>query len=1001
MEAFLQEGVPVDISYFNLIVCNLYSNDPDQNSEANQLLMKFKERKDAWLICQSILPGLEDSNAKFIALEIFSEGAKINWELLEDSQKLFFRKFFFDAFFQWSQASAPRTLMNELSRVLITILKNGWPSEWPNFMHDFLAQCKNVPEATLNGLNLLLWLSEDFHEYSDDLLTFDRMKELSRSLENEYGSIFLYLETVSSTTDDQDVIIQALHTLSHYLRWMELQTIASTQLCYNLVTKLFPFREMRYSVLLCFESIATNELATFDNNFFQIFQLLVQCIQQSLVQDCQPITGAYNDQQMSNQLIMTLGHFLIFDQSSLFQGLMTDELSVSLCWLVELTEAATIEVFKSAVEFWVILLKTFNLESHKIQLPKEIVYRLQDIFIQKMAEPAEFACFFPDEDNFINDTTFEENMRLSIVCLSNLERENMIHLLLTHLKIPSSSEEIVRTCWATGAISGSIPNKDDEQQFLIEVMTTLGGYLNNEEAAKTDPQSHAIIYGSFLYILALYPRFLSLNWPHMKLLLEKILECYRTPCQPLQTMAVTTTKNLALRVSNQLNAKHTDQAQSFLFTLLQNAEAIASVLPEATVPILYEAMAIMIKNHRNENQKAQMVAKLLILPLKSWEESVAQLTPETAREDQITLKLQFPIDIFGKIILISNFAFYPEIENIITRTQELYSFYSAQLAESPHENLLRIKTQILHLYEAFLTQHPDSTIVPGLIEMLLIDYSNSSPEGNSRIIDCFTAMINKLGADSQIFIQDIMIKSIMPTLELLQTLPFSRFPEIRLSSFKFINTLITKLFPCIQTFDFPMFTTIINCLLDGIANQKYEISYIALDCICNLFSAIDSDPENQFRSSFYNSFYFKLLFQLFSVLTDRSHKNIFLELAKALMHLFQVVLNHKLILDDQPNTDQLVCMTLSEKLSKDFPQIQPENLIELVKSLIIESANFGQFQQLLRNFLIDTKKMHPSDIDLHLSEERNRAEIEILGLTGPAVPAEDDETFDEELISEF
>ena len=137
---------------------------------------------------------------------------------------------------------------------------------------------------------------------------------------------------------------------------------------------------------------------------------------------------------------------------------------------------------------------------------------------------------------------------------------------------------------------------------------------------------------------------------------------------------------------------------------------------------------------------------------------------------------------------------------------------------------------------------------------------------------------------------------------------------------------------------------------------------------------------------------------MFSALTDRGHKLLFLELSKAIMHLFQIVYQQKVILGENSNTEVIVAEELAAKLSKDFPHINIENLFELAKSLMMESESFGQFQQLLRIFLIDTKKMHPSDIDLRRAEIESRELNEIIGLTGPANPSTD--VFDD-LIPEF
>ncbi|OHT17048.1 hypothetical protein TRFO_12764 [Tritrichomonas foetus] len=986
MEHLTQEGTPVDISYFDLIVNNLYNVDQSRPqelvSEANAVLMKFQERSDAWLVSQQIITESQQIQSKFIALQTFTQGAREKWGMIDENQRAFFKRFFFDLFFQWSYSDVAPTLMSEACRALIEVLKNEWPTYWPNFMIDFLNACKKSHSTTLNGLKLLAILSEETHEYTDDMLTSDRMSEFSRALESDFNLIFTYLETVFLEIKDQNIIEQALHTLSHYLRWIDLQTITSTPLCHHLVTNLYPIPQMRLAVLYCFDAIATHSSATADQNMIQIFEILVHSIHQTLIAENQPITEVYAEPTINNQIIKSLGHFLVLDQSNLLLGILTEPAAMALHWLCQLTAKCSIETFKVAVEFWLSLTKTFFLESHKVQPPKELIYQLQEVFINRITRPPEFSFLVPDDFD-CDDPVFYENMRQTIVCLSNLSRVNMVQQLLNFLRSAQNNEGILLSCWSIGAISGSL-QKNEEQQFLVEVINYLYGFLQQNLPQDTQ----ALFCGCYLFILSLYPRFLHNNWCYLKQLLEKIIQFIRTPFPPLQKMAVNTLKSIATSIPGPLLMKHMDQQQSFIYSILENAEQLASVLPMDFVPPLYEAMAIMIKSHNNEQEKASMVSKLLVLPVRSWEQSLVQLNTDTSCDNEITMKVLFPIDIFGKIILISNFAFYPQIEAVITRTMDLYRFYSIEVSKhSAHPNLLEIKTQILLLYEAFLKQHPDSEIVPGLVEMLTQDYVNSPPDFRFyQIIDCFTAMVDTLGSQSQQYVVHIVMNVVVPTFDMIKE-SYNAYPEIRLSHFKLLNVLMTKVFSSVQSFNLDIFTSMLDCLLYGVSHPKHDISSIALSCVSGLLSDVDSNPEEDFRRVFYDTFYIKILFQLFNVLTDRSHKFIFSQLVKTLIHLFQIIQKGKVHLDGNPNTDNGVANALAEKLSNDFPHIRPSDLLELSRALIMESANFGQFQELLRNFLIGSKKVLPTDRDLYQSEIEDR-EMKISGLAGPANPSD-------------
>ena len=67
-----------------------------------------------------------------------------------------------------------------------------------------------------------------------------------------------------------------------------------------------------------------------------------------------------------------------------------------------------------------------------------------------------------------------------------------------------SFESINSICWAVGAISGHMPNQDEEKFFLIKVIKTL---LNLVEKKK-GKENKAVVASNIMYVVGQYPSFL-------------------------------------------------------------------------------------------------------------------------------------------------------------------------------------------------------------------------------------------------------------------------------------------------------------------------------------------------------------------------------------------------------------------------------------------------------------------------------------------------------------
>ncbi|OHT13403.1 hypothetical protein TRFO_16361 [Tritrichomonas foetus] len=1001
MELLEQEGTPVDIACLDQIISSFFTN-PSQG-DVHELLCKFQKRSDSWLLVQQIITGSQQLNTRFFALTTFVDGARSNWGILDESQRAFFKQFFFSLVIEWStDVSTPEVLLNSANQALIEVLKNEWPAFWPNFMHDFLMGTKNDVNASINGLKLLSMLSIETHDYQDELLTTDRQSELSRALESDFNLIFSHLEAIFFQSTHVPLIKQTLLTLSNFLQWIDLQKVTSTTMCQHLVTNLFPNPEFRYPVLCCFDAIATHYAATADHNMCQIFELFVHNIRVTLGNETD-INAVYNDLEYAQyitekgmsivkKLIQTIGDFLLLDQSSLLQGILTEGATFALLWLVQLTATCEIDTFKIAVEYWVELTRLFFLEQHKVQPPPNLIFQLQEIFVARMSEPPElFPLIQQDLDDAQGPDLFEP-MRQTIVCLSHLSKQNMGQTIVTHLSNVQNKPGVLKACIAIGAISGTF-DQNFEQSFLSHCLQILFQYLNGE----LEESDRMILSGCYLYICSLYPRFLAKNWEFLKQLTDKIAQLMLVRYPPLQEVTVKIFKILATRVPKPLVTLHPNQPKSVVTEFIENSHNLASVLPFDLVPILYQALALLCTNIPVPDRKQKLSMQLLVLPMQTWESTLNRLSPETIAEDQLALQVIFPLDIFSKMIKINEVLplFYTQIEKILEHTLQLYKFFTTEINRvGIIPNLAKMKAVILNFYESFIQAYPNSPAIPTLVEMMVSDYLNSSPNHRfHQIIDCFSVLIDSVGPNCQQFVGPIITGVVSPTFDMISD--SDDYPEIQLSHFKLLSFLMTKVFASVQSFNQEVFSMMLRCLLWGVARPKNDISTLAMNCVSDCVQKISSSDDAEFKRVFYDQFYLMIVFSLFDVMTDRAHKFIFVPLAQTLNHLFMQVSAHFIVLNGSESTENFLADSLTEKLHNDFPHMKQSDLLEFSRGLITEARNFGSFKEQLRTFLITIKKIMPSDRDFY-RQERDDDLQSINGFFGPAEAEDDDDG-----ISEF
>lgn len=150
---------------------------------------------------------------------------------------------------------AEKTLLNKLNLVLISILKQEWPHNWPTFINEIITACHSSLTICENNMVILRLLSEEVFDYSAEQMTSTKTRNLKTTMCAEFSQIFQLCQEVLNTADSPSLIKATLETLLRFCNWIPLGYIFETPLIDTLRTRFLPVPEFRNVALQCLTEI--------------------------------------------------------------------------------------------------------------------------------------------------------------------------------------------------------------------------------------------------------------------------------------------------------------------------------------------------------------------------------------------------------------------------------------------------------------------------------------------------------------------------------------------------------------------------------------------------------------------------------------------------------------------------------------------------------------------------------------------------------------------------
>ncbi|KAJ6264311.1 Exportin-1 [Drechslerella dactyloides] len=922
-----------------------------------------------------------------------------------------------------------KILINKLNLVLVNILKQEWPHNWPSFIPEIVQSCRTNLSICENNMAILRLLSEEVFDYSAEQMTQAKTKNLKSTMCNEFSAIFTLCQEVLVGATSESLLLATLETLLKFLNWIPLGYIFETPIIETLRTRFLPIPVFRNVTLKCLTEIGGLQISGqihYEEKLVSMFTNVMTTIAEMIpistnLRSIYPTSPA-RDQEFIQNLAIFLCNFFT-PHVKLIENLPNkDYLVHSHLYLIRISQIDDREIFKICLEYWTKLVAELYEEMQQLPMSDlnpllsggapppslltnyplrkhmytEVLSNLRLVMIEGMVRPEEVLIVENDEGEIVREFVKEGDT----IQLYKTTRECLVYL--THLDVVDTetimSEKLARQvdgsewswancntlCWAIGSISGAM-NEETEKRFLVTVIKDLLGLTE----MKRGKDNKAVVASNIMYIVGQYPRFLKAHWKFLKTVVNKLFEFMHETHEGkfehanistfdtgVQDMACDTFIKIANKCKRHFVALQPGETEPFIEEIVRNMSRITNDLAPQQVHTFYEACGYMISAQGQQNAQERLLQDLMAFPNQAWDQIIAQanINPSIL-EDQNTVK------IIGNVM-----------KTNVSACSSIGPYFYRQLGRPIATKMPRIrglrtvKKEILKLVDTYVQKANDLTavnndIVPPLLDAILGDYSRSVPDARDpEVLNVISTIISKLRTIMEDKVPLIMENVFECTLEMINK-DFSEYPEHRVEFFKLLRAINLNCFTALLKLDTRQFKYIIDACLWAAKHDNREVEAAGLNMCIELVNNVN-ETDSTTATAFFQQFFIPILQDIFFVLTDTDHKAGFKLQTTLLARMFAIAQSDKiqapLYTDGQapPGTSnpEFLSDFVSKLLMNAFSHLKPVQIQTFVKGLFQHTGDLTKFKNNVRDFLIQLKEFAGDNTELYLEDRENEAE---------------------------
>ncbi|TIB03312.1 hypothetical protein E3P96_01932 [Wallemia ichthyophaga] len=1031
----------IDVGLLDRVVAAFFAGAGQEQQMAQRVLtqfqvslMRFKpsqltpikqDHPDSWQRVPAILELSPSPQTKYIGLQILEKLIQTKWKVLPVEQQQGIRNFVVNAVIKTSEDEMTmrreKTYLNKLNLILVQILKQAWPKDWPSFIPEIVTSSKSNLSLCENNMVILKLLSEEIFDFSAEQMTQAKTKALKNSMCGEFSEIFQLCSEVLEKAVKPSLIKATLETLLKFLNWIPLGYIFETNIIDMLISRFLEVQDFRNVTFKCLAEIGALKVTPeYDAKFVILFNM-VMTIVNKMIPPSTDIAGAYessndSDQELILNLALFLTNFLRSHLSLVETPENKDVLLNAHLYLVKISQVPEREIFKIALEYWTVLVAELYDEVQQLPMAgmnpllglnmnvagaasgqnlrkniySEVLSNLRLVMIERMVKPEEVLIVENDEGEIVREFLKESDtillykeMKGVLVYLTHLDVYDTEQIMTEKLAKQVDGSEwswsnLNTLCWAIGSISGAM-NEDTEKRFLVTVIKDLLGLCE----IKRGKDNKAVVASDIMYIVGQYPRFLKAHWKFLKTVVNKLFEFMHETHEGVQDMACDTFIKIAQKCRKHFVMQQSAEQEPFIDEILRNLHRITIDLAPQQVHTFYEAIGQMISAQPNKPVQENLIAKLMDMPNNAWDSLMQQ-----AASNVDVLSVPENIKILSNVLktnvsaCMSIGSFYlPQIARIYMDMLGLYKAVSGVISETvavegiiatktPKVRGLRtIKKEVLRLVETYIKKAEDlefviANFIPPLLEAILLDYNRNVPSArDAEVLNVTATIVNKLGPLLTDQVPPILDAIFECTLSMINQ-DFAEFPEHRVGFFTLLRAINKHCFPALLQLPPSQFKLTMDSVVWAIKHTMRDIAdtglYLALEVIDNVLKT-----DQGVANAFFQTYYLSILQDSFYVLTDSDHKSGFKLQSTLLARLYGLVASNSIsapLYDPaqvDPSTSNAIFVRdySANLLANAFPHLQPVQIQSFVTGLFELNEDPAKFKLHLRDFLIQLKEL--------------------------------------------
>ncbi|CAG8885738.1 unnamed protein product [Penicillium egyptiacum] len=661
-------------------------------NQAQQTLTEFKQNPDAWVTVGNILQEASYLQTKYIALQVLDNVIMTRWKVLPRDQCQGIRNFIVRFILENSESEekiqAERPLLNKLNLVLVSILKQEWPHNWPTFINEIISSCHASLSICENNMTILRLLSEEVFDFSQDQMTSAKARNLKTSMTSEFASIFQLCSEVLNTANQPSLVKATLETLLRFLNWIPLGYIFETPIINTLLTRFLGEPEFRNVTLKCLTEIGGLQIGApynYDERLVHMFTETLTTVSNviPLSLDLKQTYAMSNgrDQEFVSNLALFLSSFFSAHLDLIEKLPNQDYLTHAHFYLIRVSQIDDREVFKICLDYWTRLVQELYEEMQQLPITdinplvsmsvsglanggapnpatlanyplrknkyETVLTNLRTVMIEKMVRPEEVLVVENDEGEIVREFVKESDtiqlyktIRECLVYLTHLDVVDTETIMIDKLakQVDGSEWSWVNCntlCWAIGSISGAM-NEETEKRFLVTVIKDLLG-LTEQKRGK---DNKAVVASNIMYIVGQYPRFLKAHWKFLKTVVNKLFEFMHETHEGVQDMACDTFIKIANKCRRHFVALQPGEGEPFIEEIVRNMRKITMDLSPQQIHTFYEACGYMISAQGQKGLQDRLTENLMALPNTAWDQIIAEANQNPAiLQDANTIKI--------------------------------------------------------------------------------------------------------------------------------------------------------------------------------------------------------------------------------------------------------------------------------------------------------------------------------------------------------------------------